>query len=227
VHHGAASFEQGNRNLKTEKSYRAELEWEYNHNKQITAYLSPFFNYMPGFINLTPMTEPVLTVRGAFPGFEYLQGNSIFTGGDIQLKFTIARNIALRTGLQYVHAKYIGEDRYPAFLPPFRNQNILIWEHRSLFFELQHEFVARQNLYVSGSDFLSPPPAYHLWHLKIKSSEGKKHHRWKFNLEISNLTNRSYRSYMDRFRYFTDMPGRNLRLVLIKPLHHHHKKHLL
>lgn len=226
VHHGAASFEQGNRNLSTEKSYKAEVEWDYHHNQQISAYVSPFINYMPGFINLTPMKEPVLSVRGAFPGFEYLQGNALYKGGDIQIKFTIAGSIALRTGIQYVHAKYIGENRHPAFLPPFRNQNILNWEHRGLIFEIQHDFVARQNQYVSGSDFLPPPPAYHLWHLKIKSSEGKKHHRWKFNLEISNLTNRSYRSYMDRFRYFTDMPGRNLRLVLIKPLHHHHKKHL-
>ncbi|MFN4914353.1 MAG: TonB-dependent receptor plug domain-containing protein [Sphingomonadales bacterium] len=225
VHHGAASFEQGNRNLKTEKSYRAELEWEYNHNKQITAYLSPFFNYMPGFINLTPMTEPVLTVRGAFPGFEYLQGNAIFTGGDAQIKLTLAKNLEIQTGMQYVYARYTQSARYPAFVPPFRSQNTLTWKRWKMLFQLQHEFAARQHLYIAGSDFLPPPPAYHLWHIKLKSLQ-EKQNDWQWNLEVNNLLNQHYRSYMDRFRYFMDMPGRNIRLVIIKPLHHHHKKHL-
>lgn len=225
VHHGAASFEKGNSNLETEKSYRAELEWEYDHNRRITAYLSPFFNYLPGFINLTPMKEPMLTVRGAFPGFEYLQGNAIFTGVDAQTKLSLANNLNIRVGIQYVHARYTKTERYPAFVPPFRSQNILTWKRQRLLFQLQHEFVARQHSYTTGSDFLPPPPAYHLWHIKIKSSH-EQQNGWQWILEGNNLLNQNYRSYMDRFRYFMDMPGRNVRIVIIKPLHHHHKKHL-
>lgn len=225
VHHGAASFEQGNRNLKTEKSYRAELEWEYSYKRQITVYMSPFFNYMPGFINLTPMTEPVLTVRGAFPGFEYLQGNAIFTGGDAQIKIALAKNLEIRTGMQYVHARYTQTERYPAFVPPFRSLNTISWRRRRTLLHIQHEFTAQQHFYTTGSDFLPPPPAYHLWHIKLKSLQ-EKQNGWQWNLEVNNLLNQNYRSYMDRFRYFMDMPGRNVRVVVIKPLHHHHRKHL-
>lgn len=225
VHHGAAAFEQGNRNLKAESSYRAELEWEYRPSQKVTAYFSPFFNYMPGFINLTPLREPVMTVRGAFPGFEYLQGNAYYTGGDIRLNINFTRHFAMQSGLQYVHGKYTHENRYPAFLPPLRAQNMLTWKHQWISCQLQHEFVDRQHLYVSGSDFLPPPPAYHLWHFKLASSQ-EKENSWSWNIEVNNLLNRSYRSYLDRFRYFMDMPGRNIRVVIIKPLHHHHKKHI-
>jgi iron complex outermembrane receptor protein len=180
---------------------------------------------MPGFINLTPMQEPVLTVRGAFPGFEYLQGNARYIGGDVQMKLTLTNQLEMRSGMQYVHAEYMAEKRYPAFLPPLRNQNILIWKHHRVLFQLQHEFVARQHLFISGSDFLPPPPAYHLWHIKVKSAQKQQNH-WQWNLEINNLLNQNYRSFMDRFRYFMDMPGRNVRIIIIKPLHHHHKKHL-
>ncbi|MEK0421768.1 MAG: hypothetical protein RLZZ161_1619 [Bacteroidota bacterium] len=226
VHHGAASFEQGNRELETEKSYRAELEWEFSLNKRIAVYLSPFFNYMPGFINLTPMKDPVLTVRGAFPGFEYKQGDARYYGSDMQLRFSPAKNIEIKTGLMYVNGKYILQKRYPAFLPPFRNQNVFTWQYKKLSLQFLHEFVARQDQYIPGSDFLPPPPAYHLWHFALKTLKDEHHSRWRINFEINNLLNHNYRSYMDRFRYFMDMPGRNVRLILIKPIHHHHKKHI-
>ena len=32
--------------------------------------------------------------------------------------------------------------------------------------------------------------------------------------------------YMDRFRYFMDMPGRNIALTFMHQIHHHNKKHL-
>jgi iron complex outermembrane receptor protein len=225
VHHGAASFEQGNRNLGIEKSYRAELEWEYHPNQKFIVYLSPFFNYMPGFINLTPMRDAVQTVRGAFPGFEYLQGNARYVGGDLQIKMMLSNRLEIQNDLQYLHGKYIQDNRYPAFLPPFRIQNRLSWKFKRLTYKLQHEYIGRQNLYNKGSDFLPPPPAYHLFHLMVKSTQ-EKQNSWRWHVEINNLLNRSYRSYMDRFRYFMDMPGRNIRMVIIKPLHHHHKKHL-
>jgi iron complex outermembrane receptor protein len=225
VHHGAAAFELGNRNLGIERSYRAEMEWEYRPNREVTVYLSPFFNYMPGFINLTPMREPVMTVRGAFPGFEYLQGTACYAGGDIQLRWALSHQFEIQTRFQYVHGEYANENRYPAFLPPLRAQNMLTWKHKRISCQLQHEFVDRQHLYISGSDFLPPPPSYHLWHFKLISST-EKQNSWRWNIEVNNLLNQSYRSYMDRFRYFMDMPGRNIRVVIIKPLHHHHKKHI-
>jgi iron complex outermembrane receptor protein len=225
VHHGAASYEQGNRNLGIERSYRAELEWEYHLNQKFTLYLSPFYNYMPGFINLTPMREAIQTVRGAFPGFEYLQGNARYLGGDLQVKIVISDRFDIQNDVQYVHGKYTHQPRYPAFLPPLRIHNRISWKLYGITCQLQHEFVARQNLYNAGSDFLAPPPGYRLWHFMLKSSQ-KNQNSWRWNFEINNLLNQSYRSYMDRFRYFMDMPGRNIRMVIIKPLHHHHKKHL-
>lgn len=225
VHHGAASFEQGNRNLDIEISYRAEMEWEYHPNQKSTIYLSPFFNYMPGFINLTPMRDAVQTVRGAFPGFEYLQSNARYAGGDLQIKALLSNRLEIQNELQYVDGKYTQNNRYPAFLPPVRIHNRLHWKSKRLTYTVQHEFIGRQNLYNKGSDFLPPPSAYHLFHLKVKSTQ-EKQNSWRWHVEINNLLNQSYRSYMDRFRYFMDMPGRNIRMVIIKPLHHHHKKHL-
>jgi iron complex outermembrane receptor protein len=225
VHHGSAAYEQGNRLLKKEHSYRLEAEWQCSQ-KQLFCYVSPYINWLPGFINLTPMNAPVQSVRGAFPGYYYLQSDALFTGIDATLEIRPNQQLSVKTTVGYVQGKYTSENRYPSFVPPFRLTGEITYHTSILNIQVLGERIAQQRQYNTGSDLLAPPPAYTLWHLNMALPESRKNKNWDFKLRISNVFNLSYRSYMDRFRYFMDMPGRNIALTFMHQIHHHNKKHL-
>lgn len=224
VHHGAASFEQGNKLLGTEKSYRAELEWQY-HATRGNLYLSPYINFLPGFINLSPMNQPVLTVRGAFPGYLYTQNDALFTGLDASMQLNLNKSWAWQGRLSLLYARYMHSGRYPAFIPPAKVQNVVTRNGKKWSLRIEHEFNARQIFYEQGSDLLPPPPAYSLWHLEAGTNPDRKSARWDFSAGVTNVFNTAYRSYLDRFRYFTDMPGRNIYVKGIYRIHHHTENH--
>jgi hypothetical protein len=46
--------------------------------------ITPYHNYIQGFIYRKPTPEPVLTVRGAFPGFIFTQTDAILKGIDFR-----------------------------------------------------------------------------------------------------------------------------------------------
>lgn len=65
VHHGAASFEEGNTALKPETGQKIELLW-LSTGKSHEIRATTFYQQSQNFIALFPMATPVLTVRGAF-----------------------------------------------------------------------------------------------------------------------------------------------------------------
>jgi iron complex outermembrane receptor protein len=62
-------------------------------------------------------------------------------------------------------------------------------------------------------DLSSPPPAFHLLHLKSSLNLNEK---TKIGLRINNLLNESYRNYLNRMRYYADDLGINFSLFLNK-----------
>jgi iron complex outermembrane receptor protein len=73
---------------------------------------------------------------------------------------------------------------------------------------LTNLLVARQTRVEANSDFLAPPSGYSLWSMNASYP----YKNFTFGLGVSNLLNKSYRDYMNRFRYFTDEMGRNISL---------------
>ena len=89
VHHGSASFELGNVQLKPENGQKLNFTVQIQHKKPgkngvfCKLNFSGFSQYSQNFIHLFPMSSPVLTVRGAFPGFEYKQLPTIYSGAEL------------------------------------------------------------------------------------------------------------------------------------------------
>ncbi len=170
------------------------------------------------------MATPVLTVRGAFPGYEYKQLPTQYAGAEIQYSQKWANRglqIALRAGGIYARIKQ-GEDvRYPNFLPCPKG-SIQInkrWSHATLLLETVG--VGKQPFYTSGSDFLPPPQGYVLVNaqLQLNTKGHDQHAHWVIYGE--NLGNKAYRDYMDRFRYFTNQSGMNVGIKWLYDVHHH------
>lgn len=225
VHHGAASYEQGNENLRPETGQKIELLWQKTGLNQDLKFTT-FYQQSQNFIALYPMETPVLTVRGAFPGYEYRQLPTQYAGAEIQYsKNWVSRGLQLsmRFGGLYGRVQSAQTVRYPNFLPCPKGQLQIHkrWSHATLMLEAIG--VGKQPFYTPGSDFLPPPNGYLLLNaqLQINTKGHDQHAHWVIYGE--NLGNKNYRDYMDRFRYFTNQAGTNIGIKWLYDVHHHHE----
>ncbi len=216
VHHGSAAYEKGNialqpevaHNLNASVSYQAE-KWAFE--------VAPYFNYIKNFIYLQPRIEngvlqTVLSVRGAFPAFDYTQVDASFVGVDISAKYAFAKRLEWATKYAMVRAKDVLNNRFMVNIPPDRWENTLTYRwSNNTYISFTHSWVAQQTRVESNSDFLPPPPSYQL--LSMQASYAFKNIKnLSVGLGMSNMLNVAYRDYMNRFRYFADDMGRNISL---------------
>ncbi|MFY7651451.1 MAG: TonB-dependent receptor, partial [Chitinophagaceae bacterium] len=86
LHHGTASFEIGNEALKSEKAWNFSAQLKFEKDSSWQADIQVYNNYISDFINLIPVLPPTLTLRGAYPTFQYIQTNARLTGIDFQVQ---------------------------------------------------------------------------------------------------------------------------------------------
>ncbi len=218
VHQSAAAIEYGDASMYPERSFkwtnRIGLQWDSKAKLDIT----PYLHFINGYIYLEPQNEFETTIRGSFPVFRYQQVGAVGIAGiDADLVFyPIVNLLKLQAQYSFIRMTDLTDKKDLIGTPP--NQLKLAaglerseWKKLSnLYAVLEWKYVGEQ-LYVSRTnDFLPPPGAYHL--LSFDS-----HIEWKVRsktmgagLQITNITNNSYRDYLDRFRYFADLQGINL-----------------
>ncbi len=220
LHHGAAAVEYGNAALKVEQAYVATLTGMYTPNEDLHIEVSPYYNYIQGFIYRQPTPTPVLTIRGAFPGFDYAQTDAILKGLDVYTAYHFTHWLEWKVKGSILRALNKSADNWLIQMPADRVETEFgfHWDRNQ---RLKHiyvgpsiQYVAKQTRVPAGSDFVDPPSAYWLVNLNVATHfrMGKKHAE--IGLNVSNLMNTRYRDYLDRFRYFTDAMGRNISLRL-------------
>lgn len=229
LHGGTATFEIGNANLKPERSLNTEIEINYTHHKwqvQVSAYQ----NLMSDFIYKTPLLQPIITVRGAFPQFAFVQSNALLKGIDAQAKHMFYKNWNSALNLSYLYAQNTSTQKPLIFMPANRLRWSVGYEKERLsklhdvFAEVQLTYVAKQNRFEKGVDFIDPPPSYTLldMHFGFETHIKKLHLNWSFS--VYNVTNTSYRDYLSRFRYFAYDPGINFIARLAIPIQFYQPK---
>ena len=221
VHHGSASYETGNRDLFPERAINTTASIHLPTDSKITGSLSLYHNFIQDFVYLQPTQQPVLTIRGAFPGFEYLQTNAVIQGIEWEWAAPIGPQWMISNKTSFLK----GENRQtkePLIYMP-ANQTHCAIEYRparkggnfdDLFAKLSWEYVGSQNRIPADTDYAPPPPSYGLIHWNMG---------WNWNVgatpisitfTANNLLNKRYRSYLNRLRYYSDEMGRNLILTL-------------
>lgn len=222
LHHGIGAIERGDRDLKTEyctnviataqvalKKFQAEL----------SGYLYDFRNY----IYYLPGERPELTIRGAFPVFNYRQNDARIGGGDLSLKYELISFLNLKIKGMWVRGVntdlgqpliYMPADRYEAGITlKIKNSGIF----RDNYIEPAYLFVDKQTRVPEGVDFAPPPAAYHLFGLNAGTTLTLKKQQFILTFSIQNAANTIYRDYLDRFRYYNDATGVNYTLRLRIP----------
>jgi len=224
VHHGTASFEMGNPNLKAEYGEKIEfsvkvLPWH--------VWINAFSVVSPNSIHVFPLKEPAITVRGAFPAYRYEQLPSYYGGVHVYHRLSTQNHrLQWENSIELIYATMLGESRksyrHPALLPPPQAKSTLTYHLHHGIFTVEGRWVAQQRWFDARYDLLSPPPAYTVVNVRLTLTNflGTQQTLVFFG---DNITNRSYRDYMDRFRYFVDQPGANLGIRWQTNLHKHSK----
>jgi len=220
LHHGAAAIENGDRLLGSERSTKATLDVEARWfggklRTDVTLYVDRINNY----IYLRP-NGTALTIRGAFPVFNYVATNANLYGMDASLQYAFTPRWSLRSRTSIVRGRDLVRNEWLFQMPSDRTENSLVWSKEragkwsALEFGLISTYVAQQLRVPADLDYTAPPGSYHLVGFQASASKSMGKHELRFGVNGYNLFNTAYRDYMDRFRYYADARGMDLAIWL-------------
>jgi iron complex outermembrane recepter protein len=249
LHHGTAAIEEGlmrlNGEVLTEQSMvKKEVSGKWIstlqvEGKKISADFSIYANTISNYIFLSPVATR-LTIRGYFPVWQYQQTNAVLTGADAFFNWTASKNLQYTGKLSYLYARDVTRKDALIFIPPVNMENSLRYQTtvgklEDFFVKLSVPTFFEQNnapisVYPSEIpnytgeqvyDIAPPPPGYSLLNVEVGFTLPLRDQNLSISLAGENLTNETYRNYMNRLRYFADDIGRNF-IVRLKYNFHSH-----
>jgi iron complex outermembrane receptor protein len=210
LHHGTAALEFGDLNLKQERSYSLNTALNYNHNR-LRIQVEPYFHYFQDYIYLKPSGEKQLSIRGAFPVFNYVQTDATYIGTDLDVRYRIATNWTTEINAAVLYVKDISNDRFIFGIPAQQFRGRLKYTFaeslglKNGYWWLGGNYTAQQKRVEAEEDFALTPDAYFL--LDTELGAQYKETPLHFSLGIKNILNTAYRDYMNRYRYYADDLG--------------------
>lgn len=222
IHHGTATFEEGNIHLTTERSLNSSvgIEWETNE-RNFSFGLTGYSNWIDDYIYRKPVPgEPVLTIAGAFPKIIFSQTDATIMGLDADMKWKIIKPLHWNLQASIIRGKETNTDQWLIYMPSDRLTNELVFNFNdSKIFSLP--YVSAEMVHVSRQtrvpgdeygkqDYKAPPGAYTLFNFTAASGISVGKLNVDLGLTVENLFNVRYRDYLNSFRYFTDEMGRNI-----------------
>lgn len=220
VHHGSATYELGKPDLRSEKGLKWINSFIWS-GEGLQATVDVYAQMLYDYIYAQPNPDAVRqTIRGTFPLFAYQQHDAFFYGADLRLRYAIRENLHYDVSASLVRARNVEVDSYLPYIPPARLQQAFSWAYLGgsapeSYVKIAHRFVAKQTKYAEGMDYAAPPSAYHLFDMVVsKQFKTDTDTSWQVMLSVENIFNRSYKDYMDRFRYFAHQMGRNVNLKI-------------
>ena len=230
VHHGTAQYELGDESLGTERTLNTDVTVRRVGNR-LDLQVSAYRNRIDGFIYLEPR-DPVLTIRGAFPAFEFVQTDAVISGGEASVTVRpggAGGPLELTAGGSIVRGNDEVTDGYLYDMPADR---IRVGARANLpttstfsspFLEVGFTGVLEQTRVPESIIYALPTDGYNLLSLEI----GAEAVNWlgrhvEVNLEVRNLLDTSYRDYLSRYKLFVDDPGRDIVFRLRVPLGERH-----
>ncbi|MDX1939626.1 MAG: TonB-dependent receptor [Saprospiraceae bacterium] len=224
VHHGSASYEKGDPSLKPERAVNTSLTAELDNKKNFTVSINIYYNNIQDFIYLNPREQPQLTIRGAFPAFDYRQADARIMGLDWGLDYEFIPNWAIESRISLLRSWNRTLDDYLVFMPADRFQHGLKYNFNNKDTEKEAPFirftmtnVLKQTRVPKNTDYAPAPPGYTRFDLEVGTTFYLKKQPIEAGLSILNVFDESYREYLNRFRYFSDELGRNISLRIKIP----------
>lgn len=230
IHQGTGTYEQGDINLKTERSVNIAAGFTYaNKAKTFNADITLYNNQISNFIYQQPRPEePVLTIAGAFPKLKYQQTNALLRGADIALNYDLTQHILITSKASLLRAYNRSINDWLILMPSDRLTNELTYNFNNqgklnnTYLSLELATVFKQTRVPSDKngkqDYKDPTAGYNLFNLNASSIVTVGKTPVTISIGAKNLFNQSYREYLNSFRYFTDDIGRNVSIRIKVPL---------
>ncbi len=218
LHQGVSGIEEGNILLESESAIKLALEYSLQPNSKFSFESQIYAQRFKDYIYLQPTGENRLTIRGAFPVFEYKQTDALIYGLDLSTQYSITNSIFAQLRYNFLRGNDLEEDLPLLFMPPnnlyanfiFRSNNpIQSLQSKFEDFEIEwsHRYVFRQNHLEDSQDFTPAPDAYYLMGIKLSANFILPKYKLRFFAKIDNALNSNYRDYLNRQRYFADDLG--------------------
>ena len=189
----------------------------------IEAEASVYAQVIEDYIYFSPVLNPSgnpkmeVTIRGAYPGWDFRPIDAQFFGLDGSLEV----GPELPVGFRAVGGLTRGQERSSGIhlvgTPADYLSLALIGRApalggvQELEVDLNVELVAAQSRVDPALDFAAPPPGYALFGAGINAVLGRTN-KVRVGIDATNLLNTSYRDYSSLLRYYADRPGRDIRV---------------
>ena len=234
IHHGTATFEEGDITLGEERSLNTSLGIEgETSNRKFSFEVSFYNNSIRDFIYRKPMPdEPVLTIAGAFPKIKYAHTDAVLRGIDADIHWKLLPSLEYILQGSILRARDKVADDWLIYMPSDRISNQLVYSFKDgrrfgdsyLSAGVTHGFKqSRTPSEKNGKqDYKVAPDAYTLVELGASTEVLIGSTPLTIGLTVSNLLNTAYRDYINSFRYFTDEAGRNFAFRIKVPIVSNH-----
>ena len=226
LHHALATIERGELSLTQEQAFKRLLSIE-KKNGFFKFALSAYMTDIKDYIFLLPTGVDATRSISAIVS-EYQQAPKVnMRGFDADLSIQFSDQLSYKAAAAWVEVEE--EDGTPLIdIPPFNFSHSLVFKQTKktpLEILLTSNYVAKQNRYPEVNfeynffengvikteliDVSTPPDAYHILGLEVGT---QLFNRIDTRVVIDNLTNVTYRNYLNRLRYFAAETGRSIRL---------------
>lgn len=229
VHGGVAAVQQGNADLDPERSINTDLglRWE---SAGLSASATVYRNEIDDYINLRDTGN---TAANGLPVFAYQQDDAVLEGIELQARGMISDSVELGGTLETVDARNDATGDDLPLQPADEARVDATWfpEHwavvRSPYVRLglRHNASKKAARGEPFAQFDNAPfgtASTDSWTVADLSMGfafgGSARDPVRFDLEIRNLTDESYRNFLDTYKGYARSPGRDVRLQLRIPL---------
>jgi iron complex outermembrane receptor protein len=210
VHEGTVRFEVGDPTLETESSFNTDVALRVQSQK-LQAEVGVYANYVRNYIY--PRPTGTFDDESGFQVYDVVQGDARLTGVEAAFEYHASRALHLRGGADYTRGQNTTTDQPLAFVAPLRVSYGARLEAPSgrtfllPYLSVNAETNARQTR-LDPDDV--GPDGYTLVHVGAGVGMMAGAQLVRLDLQVRNLLDTTYRSFLNRYKLYADDPGRNL-----------------
>lgn len=207
-HLGEARYEVGNPDLdsETDLDLDGSIRWR---GPRARVEVTGYRNQITDYIYITPTDR----FEGDLRVYEHRQDDALLTGFEIAGEADATDHLRLRANHDEVQGTRDFDDEPLPLIPAPRTQGeVTLHSHdlswaRAASVSVEGEYHAKQ---TERSEFDIETGAYALWNAALEVERPIAGHDFQIDLDVRNILDREYRSYLSRYKEFALDPGRNI-----------------
>lgn len=213
LHQGVSGIEEGNLELQAERSILQALRLRTKLGDKVHLRTKVYHRWINDYIYLRPTQELRLTIRGAFPVYQYTQTDARLYGWDATTSIDWSDRWSSIASMSLIRSDDLSSDIPLVNIPTDHGRVAMRYtaHHAGQLSELSLEIGAShhaaQSDLLAEIELVSPPAAYTLVDFNASAEYQAGSKTIVAYVRGSNLLNTSYRNYLNRLRYFADETG--------------------